>query len=365
LVNKDSNKDFQSLQKQVDLSSMFDNRQFFNPYTYYFKLYQRFPHRHWYKDVNQTQLLNKLGAEYDLSKAAVFETRIHSREKYKHLPGVSTYILSEGLMLCLPPVEFGSNNDAQVYYSDNVKKTELKKVLEIVESCFMPREAEKREIFLLMQDKDSKLDFFPMQIQNTEVNLEYYYNDDFLSFSETLVKRLNEDEKGLVIFYGKPGTGKTTYIRYLSAHVKKQKLFVPASLIHKIGSAEFLSLLKDYKNSLLILEDADAILRRRNSDEEQVISNLLNLADGMLSEFYHVQIICTFSKEINQVDPGMIRKGRLLASYNFMELSKEKTALLFNYLGYKEVPDHEMTLADVLNYRQGESGLNRKSQIGF
>ncbi len=85
----------------------------------------------------------------------------------------------------------------------------------------------------------------------------------------------------------------------------------------------------------------------------------------MLSDFYHVQVICTFSKELNQVDPGMIRRGRLLASYNFRELSIEKTIALFKFLGYKEVPEREMTLADILNYDQSGFGLIRNAQIGF
>ena len=359
-----SPKSFQSLQQNVDLSSMFGNQQFFNPYTYYYKLYNRFPHRHWYKDVNKSELLNQLASVYDLSQTAIFETKIYSKEKSMHLPGVSAYILTEELMLCLPPIEFGNSNDAQLYYSENVRKNELEKLMNIVESCYMPKETEKREVFLLMQDGDGKLDFFPMHIQNTSVNLDLFYNNDFLPINDILIKRLNNEDRGLVILYGKPGTGKTTYIRYLSAHVKKQKLFVPGSLIFKTGSPEFLSLLKNFKNSMLILEDADSLLRKRSSDEENVISNLLNLADGVLSDFFHVQVICTFSKEQTQFEPGLIRKGRLLASYSFKELSLAKTKALFKFLGYKKTASQEMTLADIFNFEQGDFGL-RSAQIGF
>jgi hypothetical protein len=359
-----SRKKFQSLHEQVDLSSMFGSQQFFNPYTYYYKLYKIFPHRHWYKDVNKTKLLEKLSSEYDLSKATVFKTHIHSQEKYKHFPGVSAYILSEQLMLCLPPIEFGSSNDVQVYYSDNVKKADLKKILDIVESSYMLKETEKREVFLLMKDGD-KLEFFPMHLQSTNINLELFYNDDFIQINNLIINKLNNDDRGLIIFYGKPGTGKTTYIRYLSTNVKKQKLFIPASLNHSIGSAEFLTLLKDYKNSILILEDADSILKKRNNEDEHVMSNLLNLADGMLSDFFHVQVICTFTKDFNQFDIAMIRKGRLLASYNFRELTLEKTQELCRHLGYKSIPDHAMTLADIFNFEQSDWGLTRKTEIGF
>ena len=113
------------------------------------------------------------------------------------------------------------------------------------------------------------------------------------------------------------------------------------------------------------MEDADSILRKRGSDEENVISNLLNLADGMLSDFFQVQIICTFSKEFNQFDPGMIRKGRLLASYYFKELSLEKVQALFDHLGYKSKAQNEMILADIFSFEQDDFGMVRNSEIGF
>ena len=124
----DQDKNFRLLQKQADLSAMFGNQQIFNPYIYYYKLYNTFPHRHWYKDIDKSELISRLAAIYDLDKAAVFETHIHSAKKNNASPGVSAYILSEELMLCFPPWEFGNTNDVQVYYSDTVEKKRLKKM---------------------------------------------------------------------------------------------------------------------------------------------------------------------------------------------------------------------------------------------
>src|SRR5205085_2419128 len=98
-------------------------------------------------------------------------THIHSQKKIKSSPGVSAYILTPELMLCFPPWEFGNSNDAQVYYSDSVSKSELTKLLDTVKECYMIKEAEKREVHLLMQNGDNKLDFMPMHIQNTTINL--------------------------------------------------------------------------------------------------------------------------------------------------------------------------------------------------
>jgi hypothetical protein len=361
-------KDFKELQQNADLSLMFDKQQFFNPYIYYYKLYNKFPHRHWCKDVNKPKLLASLSEKYNITDSAVFETHIHSISSSNPLPGVSAYILTKELMLCFPPWEFGNSNDAQLYYSDAVPQETLHEVLDIVKECYMINEVEKREVRLLMQNNDNRLDFCTMTMHSPLYNLQLHYNDDLLPMNEVLLHRLNKaNDKGLVIFYGKPGTGKTSYIRYLSAHISKQKLFVPASLTKNIGNPEFLTLLNDYRNSVLIIEDADAILKKRSNDDDHVIANLLNLSDGMLSDFFHIQIICTFNNDISLVDPALMRKGRLIAKYYFKELTLEKTRQLCKSLGYEFVPDHEMTLADIFHFEEREFQQNAytKGAIGF
>ena len=356
------------MQQRADLSGMFGKQQFFNPYVYYYKLYNKFPHRHWFKDINKQKLINNLEEKFNLSTSTVFETHVHSIINSKPQPGVSAYILEKELMLCFPPWEFGNSNDAQLYYSDSVNKDTLQDVLEMIKDCYMINEVERREVRLLMQNEDNRLDFCTMTMHTPLHDLSTHYNDDLLPMNQVLLHRLNKnDDKGLVIFYGKPGTGKTSYIRYLSAHIGKQKLFVPASLTKKIGSPEFLTLLNDYRNSVLIIEDADSILKKRSNDDDHVIANLLNLSDGLLSDFFHIQIVCTFNNDITLVDPALLRKGRLIAKYCFKELSLEKTRQLCESLGSKYIPDQEMTLADIFHLEEVEfqQTYPKRGVIGF
>jgi hypothetical protein len=206
----------------------------------------------------------------------------------------------------------------------------------------MVNEVEKREVRLLMQNSDNRLDFVIMNMHTPVYNLKLHYNDDLLPMNEVLLHRLNKaNDKGL--------------------------LFVPASLAKNIGNPEFLTLLNDYKNSILIIEDADNILRKRGSDDDHVIANLLNLSDGVLSDFFHIQIICTFNNDISLVDPALLRKGRLIAKYYFKELSLEKTRQLCTHLGYDFVPEQEMTLADVFHLQEQEfqQSVYNKGAIGF
>jgi|SRR6185436_2962760 len=358
---------FRQLEEKADLSPMFNKQQFFNPYIYFYKLYNKFPHRHWHKDINKPKLLNLLSEKYNLHETAVFETHIHSTAEIKPLPGVSAYILSKELMLCFPPWEFGNANDAQLYYSDAVPKDELQQVLDIIKQCYRKSNIEKREAFLLMTDEDNHLYFRQITINTPVYDLQLHFNDDLTPVNDLLLNRLNKpDDNGLVIFYGKTGTGKTSYIRYLTSHVSKQKLFIPSSLTKKTGTSEFLDLLDGYHNSILIIEDADSILKKRLQDEDHIIANLLNLTDGILADVYHIQVICSFNNDISTLDPALIRKGRLIAKYYFKELSVGKTSKLCKSLGYKKMPLQEMSLADIYHWEEQEFQVPYiKGNIGF
>ena len=66
-----------------------------------------------------------------------------------------------------------------------------------------------------------------MEIKKTKLDLELYYEDDFIEVDRTIQNRLTKkDDKGIVLLHGLPGTGKTTYLRYLIGRLKKKVLFL-------------------------------------------------------------------------------------------------------------------------------------------
>ena len=85
----------------------------------------------------------------------------------------------------------------------------------------------------------------------------------------------------------------------------------------------------------------------------------------MLSDCLNVQIICTFNSELKFVDNALLRKGRLIAKYEFGKLSIDKANALSKHLGLKTIINKSMTLAEVTNpdeYYQPQVKLN---PIGF
>jgi ATP-dependent 26S proteasome regulatory subunit len=96
-----------------------------------------------------------------------------------------------------------------------------------------------------------------------------------------------------------------------------------------------------------------------------VVSTILQLTDGLFSDYLNIKIICTFNTNIERVDKALLRKGRMIANYEFKPLSKEKTNKILKARGYT-VTDKEMVLADIfnLNKKDFEHSANSK-KIGF
>jgi ATP-dependent 26S proteasome regulatory subunit len=95
-----------------------------------------------------------------------------------------------------------------------------------------------------------------------------------------------------------------------------------------------------------------------------VVSTILQLTDGLFSDYLNIKIICTFNTNIERIDKALLRKGRMIAKYKFTALSAEKTKALAEKLGYENVKG-SMTLADIFGLDKHDFKDPDKKAIGF
>ncbi len=221
------------------------------------------------------------------------------------------------------------------------------------------------EINLVIRDNGG-LDLRRIETKKTKLDLDRFYEDDFKEVDELIQKRLKQkNDKGIVLLHGLPGTGKTTYLRYLIGKIKKRVLFLSPNVAGNLMNPDFIDLLIDNPNTILIIEDAENILMDRNFSNDSSVSNLLNISDGLLADFLNVQLICTFNSSLTMVDNALMRKGRLIAKYEFGKLSVVKSQRLSDYFGFKNIITKPMTVAEISNQNEKEFKTKKIQVLGF
>ena len=224
----------------------------------------------------------------------------------------------------------------------------------------------KPTISLILQTAGT-LEIKQLEISKPQLKISDNYNDDFNEIHNIIYKRLSKkNDKGLVMLHGKPGTGKTSYLRFLISQVKKPVIFLPPNLAGAITNPDLIHLLMDNPNSIFIIEDAENIVVDRERNGASPVSALLNITDGLLSDCLNIQLICSFNTDLSKVDNALMRKGRLIAKYEFKELETGKAQALSDKIGFDTSITRPMTLTEIYNqHEMNFEQTKHQYSIGF
>ena len=233
--------------------------------------------------------------------------------------------------------------ESYVLYGNDDKEA-LGRFIEMVRQFYVAPEEEKNNLFLVAQDMSGfKLNKWHIK-EVKDFDFKLQYNDDFPEANTTIKDFLEEDGKsGLLILWGEKGTGKTTYIRHLiSSYPGKKFVFIPSNLITMLGDPSFGNFLLSLQNSIIILEDCEAVIRSRKSNSSaSAVSLLLNMGDGLMSDDLGIKFICTFNEEVTNIDEALMRKGRLACMYEFKKLKSNKVKELMPVVVNNKINDYQ------------------------
>jgi SpoVK/Ycf46/Vps4 family AAA+-type ATPase len=232
---------------------------------------------------------------------------------------------------------------------------------------FIKQKAKTKEINFIVSGSRN-LYTKEIEIKRPKVNIDLHYNDDFKEVHQIVLKTLRKNKtKGLFLFHGIPGTGKSTYIKSLILQLNKKVIFLSPKIAANLDNMAFTEFLIDNPNIVLVIEDAEDLIISRENNQNSQLSFLLNLTDGLIADSLGIQIIATFNTDLKNIDKALLRKGRLTAIYEFGALHFNKANQLLKHLNIHDFETMQpMILADIFNYN--ETNFNRKrekSKIGF
>lgn len=189
-----------------------------------------------------------------------------------------------------------------------------------------------------------------------EVDLGRNYNSDLPL--DRIQGIIDSPTPGLIILNGAPGTGKTSFLKYLISKNTSRKWVIIPSKILLGDEGSLVDYLLQNKGNIYILEDCEKVILRRETGNNLEI--FLNLTDGLIGDSLCPKFICTFNTPLSNVDPALLRKGRLKLKYEFKPLCLEKTRF---HLPEATSP---MTLADIYGISEDNGGdRGRRGKVGF
>jgi len=265
-----------------------------------------------------------------------------------------------------------------VYYTDQKLLNEFVLLLKDVFTPDKDKAIDNNSyISLVIKRPNGSLDTSDFEIKNPKINIPLSYGEEFEAIDKNIFTSLTKSDKGLWIFHGPPGTGKSMYIRNVIKKLNKSGkvgsvIYMPSEMVGSIESPEFIPFIQDYQDSVLVIEDGDIALESRKN-HGSIVKTILQLTDGILADCLRLKIIVTFNCELSKIDEALLRKGRLQIRHEFRYLNRTEAMKLAESLKIdvkifdtEEYSNKkEWTLAEIYNIHTDFYWDKKQKKLGF
>jgi len=210
-----------------------------DPYLIFSLANRVFPNSRHITDLRPgVKIIERFRHHFQISEENCFHTQhaVSSGGPYRY--SYAMFMVKRNLM-----VRFSIEHltpSALVLFSYQTDPVLLEEVCQMLQSEV--KKADHSHIGLLTYNPAIGTQLANFEIDASGIDIEECFNDDLKPVHHTILSKLNTPkEKGVVLLHGVPGTGKTTYLRYLSSLLNKQMIFVPHEVATHITSPDFLS----------------------------------------------------------------------------------------------------------------------------
>ncbi len=327
-------------------------------------------------EIQPERIIFKLQSGYYLEISVGYTSAEEFDEEFLSLIDIRI----ENLLMISTVIMYCPLSNSSLY--DNVIED---KVMDLVKKHKAVKSLTNPSIAMICQDDGQYyLKDFYIQKDYTIKDGDLHYGKGFEKFHEALLDRFKLDTKGLILFHGHPGTGKTFYIRSLIKDLLKLDkyiIYLPPDMVESLvhpGMMTFISSTvmeqsEDGRSCILLLEDAEPLLAsRKHENRSNGITNLLNITDGILNDMLSIQVIATFNTDLSNIDEALLRPERLICRKEFKKLKAEDAQILADKLGIIKKIETDSSLAEIYSQSKNNEILiheynpnSNSGKIGF
>lgn len=247
-------------------------------------------------------------------------------------------------------------------YADTVERAEAVEK-QIREALPPPVKKPDEPYFYMLRQDDGMFSIEKVinrSVAMDEEGMQLCYGTDSLTWVSDFAKQTQAKPGGITILDGPPGTGKSTLIAQLMRRLYQSHIFyvLPVGQHESLSQPSMVEFWQQQNSQspdevkVIIMEDAEKILLQRRSDNNEAVSALLNIADGLIGQMLRVHVLCTLNQGMEYLDPAILRPGRLRSYRHVGLLSRdeaEKLAAKYNAPFVADQTRDQYTLAEVFN----------------
>lgn len=254
--------------------------------------------------------------------------------------------------------------DLTFFYKNNEDVEAIYDILDILEEFVVEDQVSEKS-------KDYKNTLNIITVSNSNIGLDVinveetqhsdiYYSKLTNKKVRDLVKKIKKSKKGLSIFYGDKGTGKTSMIKNISKDINKDIFFIPNNLIDQVVlNPEFINFIKKNNECILVFDDFELAID--NSRYNPIVNNIIQMVDSLISDIVSVNIILIFNTEdVSEIEDS-IDCNNIIDVVEFEHLNEEESNKLSEYLGDKTRYKNKNRLIDIIRGKN----TNNKKRVGF
>lgn len=252
-------------------------------------------------------------------------------------------------------------NDICFFYKKEENREYIDQIVEKLSESVVDYDKSSINKFNTISMSGGSLDIEPIYVDSDSMSISGRYKSETIKSVNKLATKIKKNNKGISVFFGDKGLGKTTMSKYLCSKVDRMAIYIPNNMIDMtINNPEFRMFFKKFEKVFLIIDDCE-FLSSQFLKANYFSNNIIQLVDGFLSDSLNLHILLIFNTDKEEIDEDILECNSLLDAIEFTKLPPYTANELSKKMGFDKKYKYDVRLSDVFQNKNVES----ERKIGF